>query len=301
MMKLIHAAALAAATLSIAPAAALAAPAAPAPAFAPARFSVLVEGQGPDVILIPGLSSPREVWDGTRAALGGKYRLHLVQINGFGGSAPGANAEGEILTGAVAELRRYIDANGLQSPAVVGHSMGGLMGLMLAKAAPDKVGRLMIVDALPFIGTLFDLSATVEAIAPRAAAMRDMMAAPASPEQRAAIAAGTAAQLSNSETGRALVARWVTESDPKVSAEAMYEDLVTDMRTDLPSIRTPITLAYAWDGEAVPEARAKALFEPAYAGAPAVTFAPVAGSRHFIMLDQPERFAAVLKEFLARK
>jgi pimeloyl-ACP methyl ester carboxylesterase len=301
MMKLIQAAALAAATLSLAPAAAFAPPPAAAPAFAPTRFSVVVEGSGPDVILIPGLSSPREVWDGARAALGGKYRLHLVQLNGFGGTAPGANAQGEILAGAVAELKRYIEANRLQRPAVVGHSMGGLMGLMLAKAAPDSIGRLMVVDALPFVGTLFDPSATVEAIAPRAAAMRDMMAAPASPEQRAAAATGTAAQLSNSETGRALVARWVAASDAKVSAQAMYEDLVTDLRPAIPSIRTPITLVYAWDAAAIPEAQAKALFEGAYVGAPAIAFAPIGGSRHFVMLDQPERFAAALKEFLARK
>jgi pimeloyl-ACP methyl ester carboxylesterase len=148
---------------------------------------------------------------------------------------------------------------------------------------------------------LFDPSATVEAITPRAAAMRDMMAAASSTEQRAAMAAGTAAQLSNSESGRALVARWVLASDPKVSAQAMYEDLVTDLRPDVAKIRTPITLVYAWDAAAIPEAQAKALFEGAYAGAPAITFAPVGGSRHFVMLDQPERFAAALKEVLARK
>ena len=297
MKSLFHAAALAVAALSIAPAAALAKPAAAAPAFAPTRFSVVVEGEGPDVILIPGLSSPREVWDGARAALGGRYRLHLVQLNGFGGTAPGANAEGEILSGAVAELQRYIEANRLGRPALVGHSMGGLMGLMLAKAAPDRIGRLMIVDALPFVGTLIDPAATVEAIAPRAAAMRDMMAtAPA--EQRAAMAAATAAQLSNSEAGRPLVARWMLASDPKVSARAMYEDMVTDLRPAMPAMRTPITLVYAWDGAAIPEAQAKALFETAYAGAPAVTFAPVAGSRHFVMLDQPDRFAGLLKTFL---
>ena len=301
MMKLALAAALAAATPSFAPASALAAPAAEAAAFAPTRFSVVVEGSGRDVILLPGLSSPREVWEGARGALAGKYRLHLVQLNGFGGTAPGANEEGEILAGVVAELKQYIEANRLERPAVVGHSMGGLMGLMLAKAAPDRIGRLMVVDALPFIGTLFDPAATVEAIAPRAAAMRDMMAAPASDEQRKAIATTTAMQLSNSETGRALVARWMIESDPKVSAHAMYEDLVTDLRPALPAIRTPITLVYAWDGAALPEARAKALFEPAYEGAPAVTFAPVASSRHFVMLDQPQRFTELLTEFLARK
>ncbi|HEV2745890.1 MAG TPA: alpha/beta hydrolase, partial [Allosphingosinicella sp.] len=50
----------------------LAAPAAPAAAaapFKPIRFSVVVRGTGPDVILIPGLASARAVWNSTAAAL----------------------------------------------------------------------------------------------------------------------------------------------------------------------------------------------------------------------------------------
>ena len=37
--------------------------AAQAPAFQPTRFSVTVEGSGPDLILIPGLTSSRHVFD----------------------------------------------------------------------------------------------------------------------------------------------------------------------------------------------------------------------------------------------
>lgn len=39
------------------------------------RITVLVEGDGPDVVLIPGLSSPRAVWDTTADRLKDKYRL----------------------------------------------------------------------------------------------------------------------------------------------------------------------------------------------------------------------------------
>ena len=42
-----------------------------APAFQPTRFSVVVEGSGPDLILIPGLTSSRHVWDQAVASLGG--------------------------------------------------------------------------------------------------------------------------------------------------------------------------------------------------------------------------------------
>jgi len=49
---------------------ALPAPAsAQAPAFQPTRFTVTVEGTGPDLILIPGLTSSRHVWDQAVASL----------------------------------------------------------------------------------------------------------------------------------------------------------------------------------------------------------------------------------------
>jgi pimeloyl-ACP methyl ester carboxylesterase len=38
---------------------------------------------GPPVILIPGLSSPREAWQGVAPALARTHRVFLVQVNGF--------------------------------------------------------------------------------------------------------------------------------------------------------------------------------------------------------------------------
>lgn len=303
-MKTMTKAALAAATLLVPVSGCAAATqnqptAASAPAFQPTRFTVTVEGSGPDVILIPGLSTPRAVWDGVRASLGGRYRLHLVQLNGFGGTPAGANHDEAILAGTVEELGRYIAANRLQRPAVVGHSLGGLMGLMLAERSPDAVGRLMAVDALPFIGAMFGPQVTVDAIRPQAAAMRTQMAAPATPEQRGAAAAQVAAGLVKSEAGRALVTRWVAESDPRVSAELVYEGLTTDVRADLPRIAAPVTVLYAYDDARLPQAQAASVFEPAYRGTPQVRFEPVGGSAHFIMLDQPERFAELLRGFLS--
>jgi pimeloyl-ACP methyl ester carboxylesterase len=279
-------------------AAALPAPAATAPAVAPTRFTVTVEGQGPDVILIPGLSTPRDVWDGARAALAGRYRVHLIQINGFGGTAAGANAGGSILPGTVAELQRYIEANRLQRPAVVGHSLGGLLALMLAEAAPERVGRVMVVDALPFIGALLGPGATVEAVRPQAEALRAMMQRPASPEQRAASAAQVAAGLAATPAARERVAAWVASADPQVAGQMTYEGFTTDASAQLGRIAAPVTVLYAWNEATLPEARARAVFEPAYAGVSRVRFEPVGGSGHFIMLDQPARFEALLRAFL---
>jgi pimeloyl-ACP methyl ester carboxylesterase len=130
------------------------------------RFTVVVQGEGPDVVLIPGLSTPRDVWAGTVAALSRCYRFHVVQIRGFGDDA-GINATGPLLDPFVFELADYIDDEiinkGRGKPAIIGHSLGGLSALMIGARYPKVVGRIMVVDALPFIGTLFNPAATVTA------------------------------------------------------------------------------------------------------------------------------------------
>lgn len=300
------AAALALTPLMLAPPAPLSPPAyaafAAAPAFAPTRFSVVVEGTGPDVILIPGLASPREVWDGARAALGGRYRLHLVQLAGFGGTDAGPNATGAILEPTVAELERYIVANRLRSPAIVGHSMGGLMGLMLARSHPASVGRLMIVDSLPFIGLLFDPDATVATIRPQAEMMRNaMIAGAAGKPSRPRPPGPPIPYMSITPAGAATVARWSATADTPVAARAMYETMTTDLRPALPAIRVPMTMLYPYSAKSIDAERAKAVYTSAYRGAPNVRLVAVPESFHFIMLDQPAPFAAALRTFLSEK
>ena len=277
-----------------------------------ARFSVVVEGHGPDVILIPGLSSPRDVWNGARAALRGRYRLHLVQLRGFGEPA-GPNAEGEVLGPFVEALAASVRDHRLRRPAVIGHSMGGLSALMLGARHPDLPGRILVVDALPFIGTLFDPNATVASITPRAAQLRDALLAQAgrvtpafdapAPDCAAPGAdpgtTGMTGGMSNSPAGRCLVADWTRRSDLRVVARAMYDDMVTDLRPALPRIAVPVTLLYPQDDRVVSADAARRLYAGAYQGTPHLRLVAVPVSFHFIMLDQPERFRAALEAFLA--
>ncbi len=79
----------------------------------PTRFTVVDEGTvgKPDVVLIPGLSSSRAVWDAEAKLLAPNYRLHLVQVDGFAGAPAGANASGagcfpELLTSCMGILLR---------------------------------------------------------------------------------------------------------------------------------------------------------------------------------------------------
>src|SRR5687768_692280 len=119
------------------------------------RISVVTRGTGPDIILVPGLASHRDVWAGVADTLDDRYRLHLVQVNGFASAAPGANADGPVSAPVAEELDRYIRESSLARPAIIGHSMGGTIGMMLAARHPGSVGRLMVVDMVPFMAVMF--------------------------------------------------------------------------------------------------------------------------------------------------
>lgn len=262
-----------------------------------AHISVSSAGEGPPIILIPGLSSPRAVWFGVAPMLAAHHQVLIVQVNGFGGDDPGENLRPGILAGIVADLHGYLASHHVQRPAVIGHSLGGLAALMLARAHPDDVSKLMIVDALPFVGEIFVPGATVAMLAPQAAMMRDGMVAgygkPADPAANAAIAAGQALM----PAAREQVAAWIARADPRVSGQALFEDMSTDLRPDMARIGTPITVLYPWSAR-LPKARAEPLYRGAYAKVPHVSYVDMGNSGHFVMLDQPAAFAAAVDRFL---
>ncbi|MBU2396536.1 MAG: alpha/beta hydrolase, partial [Alphaproteobacteria bacterium] len=118
-------------------------------AFTSDRLSVEVVGAGPDVILIPGFASSREVWRVEAERLKATHRVHLVQLAGFAGE-PWVHGDGPFVQPMAEELARYVREAGLERPAVIGHSMGGMTGVLLAQQHPDLIGRVMSVDSLPF-------------------------------------------------------------------------------------------------------------------------------------------------------
>lgn len=142
-----------------------------AQSFTSDRIAVKTEGEGNDVILIPGHGFSPRVWVEMMKAIPG-HRYHLVQISGFAGQPKGGNIEGPVAAPIAEEIARYITAVGLTKPAVIGHSMGGLIGMMLAARHPQAISRLMVVDVPPFIGAVFGPPGTTpESVKPTADAI----------------------------------------------------------------------------------------------------------------------------------
>lgn len=273
------------------------APGLAAHAASPTRFTVEVRGKGPDVILIPGLASSRAVWEPTAKALEGRYRLHIVQVNGFAGSPAGANAKGPIVDGIVEELAAYIADNRLGRPAVIGHSMGGFTGLALARRHPDSVGRLMVVDAFPFFSILIN-ARDAAAAEPMAAQVRANFAG-MSDADMLSTQTRTMANLVKDEQGRKDTVAWSMASDRQVVGQVTYEIMTSDLRGELSAITTPVTVLYARDasmgflGNYIGGA-----YRDNYAALKGVKIIEIDNALHFIMIDQPEAFLRQVETFL---
>jgi len=237
------------------------------------------------------------VWDATAKRLEGSYRLHLVQLAGFAGSPPRANAHGPILQPTVDALDAYIKTNKLKAPKVIGHSMGGLIGLMLCLQHPEDAGKLMVVDSLPFFPVLFGAKDAAGA-APMAAGMRDGILAQ-SQEAYAQSETNFLRAMVKSPAGLKAATAWAVASDKSVVARAMYEVMITDLRPKLGDIKTPVTMLYPWDSSTgMPQAMVDGLYQDNFAPLPHKTLVRIDNSFHFIMFDQPDAFAAQVDAFL---
>lgn len=249
--------------------------------FQPTRFSVQIVGSGPDVILIPGLSSSREVWRRAVGAVPG-YRYHLLQVSGFAGEPSRGNVEGPVVAPLVEEIARYIESRGIGRAAVIGHSMGGTVGMMLAARYPARVERLMVVDMTPQPTSLYG------------GAMGSQLAR------------GLQSMVSSRE-GRQLLSGIISaftppasaeaRSDPDVVARAMHDLGTINLTGDLARIRAPLTVVYATPEAQGGEATARA-FNAAYANARGARLVRIDDSGHMIMADQPVRFAREMRDFL---
>ncbi|HEX3626637.1 MAG TPA: alpha/beta hydrolase [Verrucomicrobiae bacterium] len=262
------------------------------------RISVTVQGHGPDVVLIPGMTCSPAVWDGTVAHLEGHYRLHLVQVNGFAGAPAQANGQGPVLQPTVDAIAAYIEANHLKSPKVIGHSFGGTMGLLLAIQHPKDVGALMIVDAFPFTGLLLRVD-DADAARKKAEKMRkktmDQSQDSYARDQKKFIRI-----LVKSPAGRDLATDWAVDSDKSVVAQATYEDLTTDMRPQLQNLKIPVTILYPWDPKSgYSQVMTDWFYQQSYTTLPNKKFVRIDNSFHFIMFDRPQEFFKQVDKFLA--
>lgn len=248
--------------------------------FVSRRIAMNIRGMGADVILIPGLASGPGIWNGVLSGVPG-YRYHLVHVRGFAGLAPEANASGALIQPVADEIARYIGAAGLKRPAIVGHSMGGTLAMLLGLKGLAR--RVMVVDMLP---------AGAAMVGGTASGMGFLA------DQLSGYLTGTLA-------GRRYLAQMVAQtpgakgSDADVIANALRDLANIDLSLQLPRLAAPLEVVYAVGSDAEQAAAITNRFRTAYAPRKATLLKAIGPSGHMVMGDQPTRFNAALRDFLA--
>lgn len=113
----------------------------------PARIYYQEIGEGPPVILIHGLAGSSRWWKRNIEALAEHFHVYVVDLIGFGQSK---GRHKFVLDEAAGYLRDWMDRLGLDEANIIGHSMGGVIAIDMAARFPERVHRLVLVDAATF-------------------------------------------------------------------------------------------------------------------------------------------------------
>ena len=262
------------------------------------RFQVETTGKGRNMMIIPGLASSPDVFKGVLGdAVKTGNTIHWITLGGFDG-APTPEPLSPFVQPAADALTGYVRENKFQKVALIGHSMGCVLSLLIAAQHPDAIDRILIIDSVPFLAALMQPGVSTEQMSARRIPMQAQFDAMSDEQFIAVMRQGLPIQATSAEA-QAQVFAGAQRSDRRAIAVAMSEVFTTDYRSLLPQIKAKVTVLVPHNSfspgtsEQILE-RYRALYE----GLENVEFKLVENSRHFIMLDQPQAFREAVDQFL---
>jgi len=250
-------------------------------------------GDGPPLLLVHGMGGSWQSWLANLPSLGEWYRVIAVDLPGFGGSEP--LPPGAVFNGYADVLEALLDTLGIQSVAVFGHSLGGLVALTLAEKSPDRVRCAVLVSG----GGVELARLRLAGIQAAFWIMKLLLTVP-----------GVSTWLGHSRVTRALmwpaVHDWrkvplalVWEMFPR-SISSGFLDAVrlgaAGLRTlDLGAVTAPVLLAWGREDRILPLSVGRQL-EASLPEGRLVVFGDVG---HCAMFEDPDRFNQLAENFLA--
>ncbi|HEU5456740.1 MAG TPA: alpha/beta fold hydrolase [Nocardioides sp.] len=264
-------------------------------------FSYTDSGSGPVLLFIHGLLGSQKQWAHLVDELDEDHRLIVPDLFGHGESA---KPVGDYSLGAhAATLRDLLDRLGIERVSLVGHSLGGGIAMVFSYLFPERVDRLVLVASGGLGREVSPLlrSATLpgaEYVLPVIASgwMRDRIASAGRLLGSVGLRPGRDltevwdgfTSLGDADTRRAFLATTRAVIDPGGQTVNAH-DYLPDA--------TPIPTLVVWG--------TKDRMIPAWHAASATGSMPncrvelFQGAGHFPHLDDPERFAALVREFVA--
>ena len=252
------------------------------------------------VVFIPGLTCGPWEWSREIAQFRSAYTVYALTLPGFDGHAP---VSSPLLPTVTADFFTMLQTQHIDRPIVIGHSLGGSLGFMLATQHSDRLRGVISVDGLPVFPGLENQ--TLDQRAQAANRMSAMMASMSTPAQfEAAERTYSLPYLVTSPDDIASIAKLSARSDAKAAGAWMAADFENDSRPQLANITVPVFLIAPYDA-AVDRARfatadaKRAYYAGLVANDRTAHVSIIEHSRHFIMYDQPAQLDAALTSYAA--
>ncbi|WP_281408164.1 alpha/beta hydrolase [Rhizobium sp. FY34] len=102
------------------------------------------QGEGPVLLLVPGITSPAITWGFVAERLSAAYDVHVLDVRGRGLSEAGDLDYS--LDAMAADVVALAGVAGLGKPIVLGHSMGARTAIRAARLSPARFSGLILVD-----------------------------------------------------------------------------------------------------------------------------------------------------------
>ena len=254
-------------------------------------------GEGPALVLIHGLGASWQSWLEQVPEFCQDHRVVAMDLPGFGCSdMPSEDISIEYYAN---WTFRLLDELGIESAAVVGNSMGGFIAAEMAIRRPERVQRLAVVSAAVFWQTyrraqpLVQLARMSDAIVARALTRvtDDIATRPRLRAWALATAGFRYPHLISKELAHEMVrsARRTDGFLPGLEAIADFP-----LEEELPKISCPALIVWGAHDTLVPVKDAKRMEELI----PDARRTVFERTGHVAMLERPERFNQLLREFL---
>ncbi len=104
-------------------------------------------GTGPTIVLLHGFASSIVTWKDVLPVLAQQHDVIAMDLPGFGGSDIPSRLTPDLQARVVLGV---LDQLAVRRASLVGNSLGGALALVLAATQPDRVERLVLIDAAGF-------------------------------------------------------------------------------------------------------------------------------------------------------